>query len=153
MMGAAGGYNAGVRLHIVGVGVCVFLVFGAVACRGESRRVGADVGDAGGGIGAASYANERLGIALALPAGWTARASRDYVLELEPAGALGAGRREISVDVPDLPPHIPGLIPMGLVKNGYVECHWIKPPSCVSSGISCTPRAAWSCGGTSWGDV
>jgi len=29
--------------------------------------------------------------------------------------------RGISVDIPDLPPHIPGLIPLGLVVNGYVD--------------------------------
>jgi hypothetical protein len=27
----------------------------------------------------------------------------------------------ISLDVPKLPPHIPGLIPIGSVRNGYLD--------------------------------
>ena len=27
----------------------------------------------------------------------------------------------ITLDIPDLPPHFPGMIPIGLVKNGYID--------------------------------
>jgi hypothetical protein len=42
------------------------------------------------------------------------------VLTLLPAGAKD-DVRTIGVDLPELPPHIPGLIPLGLVTNGYIS--------------------------------
>ncbi len=44
----------------------------------------------------------------------------EYVLRVSPPGTT-PDVAAISVDVPELPPHIPGLIPIGLVKNGYVD--------------------------------
>jgi hypothetical protein len=29
--------------------------------------------------------------------------------------------RSLSLDIPDLPPHVPGMIPLKLVKNGYLD--------------------------------
>ncbi|MEA2709691.1 MAG: hypothetical protein QOF78_2292, partial [Phycisphaerales bacterium] len=50
---------------------------------------------------------------------WTKQPSEDFVLLLtRPGDAKGS---QISLDVPKLPPHIPGLIPIGSVRNGYVD--------------------------------
>lgn len=42
------------------------------------------------------------------------------VLILLPAGAKN-DERCMSVDLPELPPHIPGLIPLGMVASGYIS--------------------------------
>ena len=61
-----------------------------------------------------------LGVRLAWPGGWETRPSQDFVLMLVPVGAPTVGTR-ISLDVPKLPPHIPGLIPIGSVRSGYLD--------------------------------
>jgi hypothetical protein len=61
-----------------------------------------------------------LGVHLTWPAGWEAQPSQDFVLMLVPTGATSDGT-SISLDVPKLPPHIPGLIPIGSVRNGYLD--------------------------------
>src|SRR4051812_42698911 len=62
-------------------------------------------------------------IRLSYPADWTVRPSKEYVLVVAPPGveASASAGRSISLDVPDLPVHIPGLIPMGRVEKGYVD--------------------------------
>jgi hypothetical protein len=67
-----------------------------------------------------SFSNPKLGIALALPNGWAKKDSKDYELLLVPDGK-GPEGAELSLDVPDLPAHVPGMIPIGMVKNGYVD--------------------------------
>ena len=60
---------------------------------------------------------EDLGVALSFPPGWTPKPDNEYVLVL-----VGSSpERTISLDVPSLPAHIPGMIPMGLVKNGFLD--------------------------------
>ena len=66
-----------------------------------------------------TFDGRKLGVRLEYPAGWTPKESKDYDLLLVPEKA--AGEREISLDVPDLPPHVPGMIPLGMVKNGYLD--------------------------------
>jgi hypothetical protein len=67
------------------------------------------------------FESRKLGIALDYPAGWVSRQSPDYVLMLVPALAGSSGQRSISLDVPGLPFHLPGMIPIGLVKDGYLD--------------------------------
>ncbi len=67
------------------------------------------------------YESPKHGFSLRYPAGWVPRANPDYVLMLVPASAGDSTPRSISVDDPDLPVHIPGMIPIGLVKNGYLD--------------------------------
>ena len=59
-----------------------------------------------------------LGVRLRWPSGWVQRPSDDFVLLLASAEGL---QSTISLDVPKLPPHIPGLIPIGSVRNGYLD--------------------------------
>src|SRR5687768_2920171 len=62
------------------------------------------------------------GVRLSYPPAWTAVPSDDFVLRLVPAGAADdAASPSVSLDVPKLPPHIPGLIPLGSVVRGYVN--------------------------------
>ena len=66
-----------------------------------------------------SFGGEKLGIAFDYPGTWTAHDSKDYELLINPPGDPPG--RCISLDVPDLPFHIPGLIPIGSVQGGYVD--------------------------------
>jgi len=61
-----------------------------------------------------------LGVRLTWPAGWETQQSQDFVLMLVPTG-VKLEDTSISLDVPKLPPHIPGLIPIGSVRNGYLD--------------------------------
>ncbi len=55
---------------------------------------------------------------LQIPDGWHASKNTDFVLFLirddQPDSAL-------SLDIPSIPPHIPGLIPLGMVTDGYLD--------------------------------
>jgi hypothetical protein len=61
---------------------------------------------------------EGPGITLSYPVGWEQRSSDEYALVLVPAGTPDIS---ISLDIPKLPPHIPGLIPLGMVVSGYTD--------------------------------
>jgi hypothetical protein len=63
-----------------------------------------------------SFVAPSLGVSVSWPPGWTTKPSQDYVLML-----VSAAGQSISLDVPDLPVHLPGMIPIGLVKNGYLD--------------------------------
>lgn len=65
----------------------------------------------------------KLNITFSYPAAWTSHESKDYELLLT-AGKTTPASESIPVmtlDIPDLPPHFPGMIPIGLVKNGYID--------------------------------
>lgn len=70
--------------------------------------------------GMATFSSDKLGITFALPAGWVKKENKDYELMLVPEKG-GAEGTELTLDVPDLPPHVPGMIPIGSVRNGYVD--------------------------------
>lgn len=71
--------------------------------------------------GMAQYFNTQHGIQLNYPARWTAHPSDDYVLLLMPPGVDQPQTCSLSLDIPDLPPHLPGMIRMGMIKNGYLD--------------------------------
>jgi hypothetical protein len=66
------------------------------------------------------YENRDRGIRLEYLGDWQRVTSADYVLRVVPAGQSG-GEIELTLDVPDLPPHLPGMIPLGLVEKGYLD--------------------------------
>ena len=49
------------------------------------------------------------------PADWKLQHDPDYVLKCT------AGPQTFTLDIPDLPAHIPGMIPLGMVVNGYID--------------------------------
>lgn len=50
---------------------------------------------------------------------WKPKSDKDYDLLLIPSE--GPSDRSISLDIPDLPPHFPGMIRLGLIENGYIN--------------------------------
>lgn len=69
--------------------------------------------------GTSEFASERHGIRFTYPSNWSARPDADLVLRLAPAGMGDDSAASVSLDVPKLPPHIPGMIPLGMVVDGY----------------------------------
>lgn len=67
------------------------------------------------------FARPKLGIQLAYPRGWEVRESEEYELLLRPARSGDGGDVLMSLDVPDLPFHLPGMIPIGAVRSGYLD--------------------------------
>jgi hypothetical protein len=59
------------------------------------------------------------GVRFSYPADWSPVPDVDYVLRVAPRE--NADAMSIALDVPRLPPHIPGFIPLGMVVNGYVD--------------------------------
>jgi hypothetical protein len=57
-----------------------------------------------------------MGVRVGWPGGWEREGSADYVVMLRGPGGAG-----ISLDVPELPAHVPGWIPLGMVVNGYLD--------------------------------
>ena len=92
----------------------------------QATSVSADVAPAGDERPAPGGTFDRpdLGIRLTWPDGWARRKSEDYELLLVPSPAHGSAKPDstsISLDVPDLPPHIPNMIPIGQVRKGYLD--------------------------------
>ena len=71
------------------------------------------------------FVSDARGVRLAYPSDWVPAPSDDYVLLLVPANRAADdttfATASMSLDVPKLPLHIPGLIPPGAVVNGYVD--------------------------------
>ena len=67
-----------------------------------------------------TFEDTRGGIRLTYPAQWKPQPSSDYVLVLAPPDGAGSSQK-IRLDIPDLPPHFPGMIKLGLIQNGYID--------------------------------
>jgi len=67
-----------------------------------------------------AFKNTTARIQLAYPATWHPMKD-DTVITLVPAAESSIGQRTLVVDKPDLPFHIPGLIPLNLVESGFVD--------------------------------
>lgn len=68
------------------------------------------------------------GVRLSYPSDWRPRKSADYELLLLPSTRPNSSRsdaagtdRRITMDIPDLPPHLPWMIQMGRIEHDYVE--------------------------------
>jgi hypothetical protein len=61
------------------------------------------------------------GVTLSYPENWREVSSGDFALRLVPHDAADDSDVSVSVEIPKLPPHIPGLIPLGSVASGYVD--------------------------------
>ena len=68
-----------------------------------------------------TFTHAPSGITLSWPEGWKQQPSDDYVWAIVPANSMAGSERWISLDVPDLPWHPPGMIPIGSVESGYLD--------------------------------
>src|SRR5688572_17346357 len=108
---------------------CVVLVGLVVACRPgrtpEPREGETSLSPSTQPAGRATeFASREHGIRLSYPADWEAVQYSDpeYILVLVPSASEAERNNPVvSLDVPKLPPHIPGLIPLGMVVNGYAD--------------------------------
>lgn len=105
--------------------------------------------------------NSAKGVKLKYPADWQPRKNPDYELMLLPAGAAGTDRR-LTMDIPDLPPHLPFMIQMSRVEHDYVQdlkkehpelrsrdAADVKLPDCTARLV----RSSWREGKTEYEDV
>lgn len=70
---------------------------------------------------AITYENRDRGIRLEYPGDWQPAKSEDYVLKVVHTGQGAGAGAEMTLDVPNLPPHVPGFIPLGMVEKGYLD--------------------------------
>jgi hypothetical protein len=68
----------------------------------------------------ALFQDRSSGFSLRYPAGWSMRQDPDNVFTAD-ARAGDENGPELAVAVPKLPPHIPGMIPLGAVESGYLD--------------------------------
>jgi len=75
-----------------------------------------------------AYDGSKEGFRLSYPGDWKQKASQDFTLLLIPAQGADAKAKDtdlagsrMSVDVPDLPPHLPGMITLGPMEWNYVS--------------------------------
>jgi hypothetical protein len=66
------------------------------------------------------WENVPNGVQIHYPGDWTPKKDPDYELMLLPPASSPADRR-ITIDIPDLPPHLPFMIQMGSVSRGYID--------------------------------
>jgi len=59
------------------------------------------------------------GIRISYPTTWQPRKNPDYELMLVPAGATGDDP-QITLDIPDLPPHMPWMLQMSRIEHDYL---------------------------------
>lgn len=71
-------------------------------------------------VGGGTFRSDPLSVELTYPAGWVAKKNPDYVWMAVPTTGSPAADA-LSLEVPPLPMHVPGMIPIGLVRNGYVD--------------------------------
>jgi hypothetical protein len=72
------------------------------------------------------FCSVKYGFSMQPPAGWSQiKGAADEPISLVPQSQAGAKDLSLvpslKMAVPDLPPHIPGMIPLGSVADGYVD--------------------------------
>src|SRR4051794_19545355 len=66
------------------------------------------------------FQDPQHGFAVRYPANWTLRQDPENVFTAD-ARANDETGPELSIAVPNLPPHVPGMVPLGSVQSGYVD--------------------------------
>jgi hypothetical protein len=135
--------------------------------RGADTQPSADPQSAGTPVAAATseFSPPGLGIRLTYPADWRPVEQKDYALAIAPADVLRASPRPtspvVSLEVPKLPPHVPGFIPLGAVVNGYIDDLKkqypgvkVDPPASakVAGANARRVRATWTTDGATRGE-
>ena len=65
------------------------------------------------------YENQRASIRFCYPMSWHP-VKGGATVTLVPLGESTVGSHRLTIDDPELPPHLPGFIPLGLVEAGFV---------------------------------
>lgn len=68
-----------------------------------------------------TFTHAPSGVQLSWPDGWKQQNKETYEWAIVPAGEDGNSDQWISLDVPDLPWHPPGMIPISKVEQGYLN--------------------------------
>ena len=66
-----------------------------------------------------TFEDKKDNVRFEYPGTWKTKPDKDDVLML--VAAEGNSDRDITFDVPYLPPHFPGMIRLSLIENGYVK--------------------------------
>ncbi|HEY2587578.1 MAG TPA: hypothetical protein VGI81_17665 [Tepidisphaeraceae bacterium] len=107
------------------------------------------------------WSDANKNVTLRYPGDWKAMKNPDYELMIVPAGAAGDDRR-ITMDVPDLPPHLPFMIQMSRVEHDYVQDLKKEHPDLqvkdsadakVPESTARLIRSVWHQNGAAWDDV
>ena len=104
------------------------LLIGSVGCRavGSERQATSAPTTSASTAPPVPFSSAKYGFSVQSPAEWTQiKGAADEPLSLVPHGQAAAKDSSqapsLKMQVPDLPPHIPGLIPVGSVASGYVS--------------------------------
>ena len=113
----------------------------------------ADADDKGG-----TFKYDPAAVEISWPAGWKRGTVSNYEWAIVPSKDAGQDQ-SVSMDIPDLPPHIPGMIPVSRVcssyvkhlgeKNGKVDKQDLTPPSIPDASMKMV-RCSWSKDGKGW---
>lgn len=68
-----------------------------------------------------TFQNAAGGISLSYPADWKPQPAKTSVLSVANLPSTAAGHASLSLDIPKLPWHVPGMIPIGIVTNDYAS--------------------------------
>jgi hypothetical protein len=105
------------RLSLTILIATVALILSSALTRGEKHGA---VSPAPEGQGKGCEYRSRSGhFALHYPSDWANTPTKEYTLLLEHESTADAAR--VTVDVPYIPPHLPGMMTMKLVVNGYLD--------------------------------
>ncbi len=94
--------------------VVVFCLFSG--CAMASTPPASTAPSAGG-----KFSDAKCSIQVTWTAGWSQKQSKDYDLLLIPDRSSDPSDKWISLDIPELPMHIPDMIPIGSVENSYLD--------------------------------
>jgi hypothetical protein len=106
-----------------------------------------------------TFENKKAGIRFKYPAGWTSVQGQTSTFAVEaPAGSI-KGTASLTLDVPHLPPHLPGMISPKMVADGYVDdlkknqIHDAKVDEAVDVRVAGAPGRRVKCSGHAGGKV
>jgi hypothetical protein len=86
------------------------------------------------------FVDAKHGLRFDYPATWHP-VKDDTILTLVPVNETSIGHRVLVIDAPDLPLHLPGLIPLGAVESGFVDD--VKSRGTDVNIVAADPLVTW----------
>jgi hypothetical protein len=105
------------RLAILLICLAALLMLPAALTCAKKQAGPSAVGATGAGV--AEYKSPSGQFALQYPSDWSRKPTKEYALLLEREPKSDSAR--VTIEVPYIPPHLPGMMTMRLVVNGYVD--------------------------------